>query len=150
VVQGKINRGRHTDQPAGRHSIRTNQCPPLPSPIFFTGRMPFLPPNHQRQSTEGTQKKHNYNGIYLCICFLLRFCPRKRVQKDTKQIATVVAGTVYPRTLSFGTMCALVAMRPRFCSTSGVKDECQPSCRPLEMQHVMPNGFIFSLDLSHV
>jgi len=21
---------------------------------FFTGRMPFLPPNHQRQSTEGT------------------------------------------------------------------------------------------------
>jgi len=22
-------------------------------PIFFTGRMPFLPPNQQRQSTEG-------------------------------------------------------------------------------------------------
>jgi len=33
------------------------------SPLsFFTGRMPFLPPNQQRQSTEGTdvtvQKKH--------------------------------------------------------------------------------------------
>ena len=27
----KINRGRHTDQPAGRHSIWTNQCPPPPS-----------------------------------------------------------------------------------------------------------------------
>jgi len=27
MVQGKINRGRHTDHPAGRHSIRTNQCP---------------------------------------------------------------------------------------------------------------------------
>jgi len=93
--------------------------------------------------------KHNYNGIYLRTHFRLRFCSRKRVQ-DTKQIATVAAGTVYPRTLSFGTICALVAMRPRFCSTSGVKDECQPSCRPLEMQHVMPNGFIFSLDLSHV
>jgi len=27
------------------------------SPIsFFTGRMPFLPPNQQRQSTEGTNK----------------------------------------------------------------------------------------------
>ena len=26
MVQGKINRGRHTDHPAGRHSIRTNQC----------------------------------------------------------------------------------------------------------------------------
>jgi len=35
MVQGKINRGRHTDHPAGRHSIWTNQRPPLPSPIFF-------------------------------------------------------------------------------------------------------------------
>jgi len=32
MVQGNINRGRHRDHPAGRHSIRTNQCPPLPSP----------------------------------------------------------------------------------------------------------------------
>jgi len=35
LVQEKINRGRHTDCPAGRHSIRTNQCPPLQSPIFY-------------------------------------------------------------------------------------------------------------------
>jgi len=35
MVQGKINRGRHTDHPAGRHSIRTNQCPPPPSRHFF-------------------------------------------------------------------------------------------------------------------
>jgi len=28
--------------------------PPLK---FFTGRMPFLPPNQQRQSTEGKHKK---------------------------------------------------------------------------------------------
>jgi len=53
MVQGEINRGRHTHHPAGRHSIRTNQCPPQPSPIFFTGRIPFLTPNQQRQSTEG-------------------------------------------------------------------------------------------------
>ena len=33
MVQGKINRGKHTDHPAGRHSIRTNQCPPPQSPI---------------------------------------------------------------------------------------------------------------------
>jgi len=26
MVQGKISRGRHTDHPAKRHSIRTNQC----------------------------------------------------------------------------------------------------------------------------
>ena len=51
MVQGKINRGRHTDYPAGRHSIRTNQCLPHDPPIFFTGQIPFLPPNQQHQST---------------------------------------------------------------------------------------------------
>jgi len=35
MAHGEINRGRHTDHPAGRHSIRTNQCrPPPSSPIF--------------------------------------------------------------------------------------------------------------------
>jgi len=32
MMQGKINRGKHIDQPAGRHSIWTKQCPPPPSP----------------------------------------------------------------------------------------------------------------------
>jgi len=27
-----------------------------PTTLFFTGRMPFLPPNQQHQSTEGTLK----------------------------------------------------------------------------------------------
>ena len=53
MVQGEINRGRHTDHLAGCHSIQTNQCAPPPSPILFTVRMPFLPPNQQWQSTEG-------------------------------------------------------------------------------------------------
>jgi len=36
--QGEINRGRHTDHPAGCHSIRTNQCPPPPRPpAYFYG-----------------------------------------------------------------------------------------------------------------
>jgi len=30
--------------------------------MFFTGRMPFLPPNQQRQSTEGTSKFNNNNN----------------------------------------------------------------------------------------
>jgi len=34
MVQGKINRGRHIDSLAGRHSIRTNQCSPPPSSIW--------------------------------------------------------------------------------------------------------------------
>jgi len=53
MMQGKINRGRYTGHPAGRHSIRTNQCLPPPSRHIFTGRMPFLPPNQEHQSTEG-------------------------------------------------------------------------------------------------
>jgi len=32
MVQGKINRGSHTDHLAGHHSIRTNQCPLPPYP----------------------------------------------------------------------------------------------------------------------
>ena len=40
MVQGKINRGRHTDHPAGRHSIRTKQFPSPPSPIFLQVRCP--------------------------------------------------------------------------------------------------------------
>ena len=37
MVQGKINRGRHTDHPPGCHSIWTNQWPPPPSPHIFYG-----------------------------------------------------------------------------------------------------------------
>jgi len=55
MMQGKINRSRHTDHPAGCQSIWTNQCPPPQSPHLFTGRMPFLSANQQCQSTEGNQ-----------------------------------------------------------------------------------------------
>ena len=43
MVQGKINRGRHTDHPAGCHSIRTNQCPPPPSHFLQAGCPSFRP-----------------------------------------------------------------------------------------------------------
>jgi len=49
MVQGKINRGRHTDHPAGHHSIQTNQCqcPPPPSPhIFLLARCPSCRPTN--------------------------------------------------------------------------------------------------------
>jgi len=32
-----------------------------PTPIFFTGRMPCLPPNQQRQSTEGSEHRITNN-----------------------------------------------------------------------------------------
>ena len=62
MVPGKISGGRHMDNPAGRHSIRTNQCPPPPSHIF-TGRMPFLPPNQQCQNTEGRVRTSEINSL---------------------------------------------------------------------------------------
>jgi len=55
--KGKLTEADTLDHPAGRHSIRTNQCPSPPSPHFFTGRMLFLPPNQQCQSTEGSEKQ---------------------------------------------------------------------------------------------
>jgi len=35
MVQGDINRGRHTGHLAGRHSIQVNEYPLPPSPIVF-------------------------------------------------------------------------------------------------------------------
>ena len=52
VVQGKINRGRHSNHPAGRHSIRTSQCPPSPSPHFLQAACSSCRPA-KCQSTEG-------------------------------------------------------------------------------------------------
>jgi len=37
-------------------SLQTDNHANTPPLSFFTGRMPFLPPNQQRQSTEGTRK----------------------------------------------------------------------------------------------
>ena len=44
---------------------RDNHTSTPPLSQFFTGRMPFLPPNQQRQSTEGS--------TYLLTYFLLLF-----------------------------------------------------------------------------
>jgi len=48
---------------------------PVPHHSVFTGRMPFLPPNQQCQSTEGTRKGWKssevtswYSGILWCSC----------------------------------------------------------------------------------
>ena len=43
-------------------SLQTDNHTSTPTTQFFTGRMPFLPPNQQRQSTEGK----NWNMQYTC------------------------------------------------------------------------------------
>jgi len=54
TVQGKINRGRHTDHPAGRHSICTNQCQPPPSPQFLQARCPSCRPTNSVKALKAT------------------------------------------------------------------------------------------------
>ena len=41
-------------------SLQTDNRASTPPLCFFTGRMPFLPPNQQRQSTEGICITHSY------------------------------------------------------------------------------------------
>jgi len=59
TVQGKINRDRHTDHPAGRHSIQTNHPP------FFTGRMPFLPPTNSVKALKARSVNEQQNKIFV-------------------------------------------------------------------------------------
>ena len=57
-------------------SLQTDNHASTPPLSFFTGRMLFLPPNQQRQSTEGIllqyveAKMHIYNGSMLCKALL--------------------------------------------------------------------------------
>jgi len=62
-----------------------------PPPTFFTGRMPFLPPSQECQSTEGNQliskkyqdeihcwiycwsSQHNVELLYLCMCVVVHW-----------------------------------------------------------------------------
>ena len=68
MVQEKINRGRHTDNPAGHHSIRTNQCPPPPSSHFY--RPDALP------AIQPTVSKHwrQLGQWYLQLCLAFQTC----------------------------------------------------------------------------
>jgi len=61
MVHGKINRDRNTNHLAGRHSSRTNQCPPRPSPIFYRpDALPASQPpasKHRRQPAHSVREK---------------------------------------------------------------------------------------------
>jgi len=60
TVQGKISRGRHTDHPAGHHAIRTNQCPPPPSPPpFLQARCPSCRPTNSVKAYASCSKNNS-------------------------------------------------------------------------------------------
>ena len=71
MVQGKINRGRHTDHPAGHHTIRTNQCPPPSPPHIFCrpdalrAAQPTVS-KHWRQTNNTTL--HNSLAAAVAVC----------------------------------------------------------------------------------
>jgi len=46
-------------------SLQTDNHTSIPPLSFFTVRMPFLPPNQQRQSTEGSMKKTDTKSKWL-------------------------------------------------------------------------------------
>jgi len=59
MVQGKINRDRNTNHPAGHHSIQTNQCPPPPSPIFLQAGCPSCRPTNSVKALKATSAHSN-------------------------------------------------------------------------------------------
>jgi len=50
----------------GHMQVCTSLQTDNPTTPFFTGRMPFLPPNQQRQSTEGTSTETTFAKYALC------------------------------------------------------------------------------------
>jgi len=48
-------------------SLQTDDHASTHHSVFFTGRMPFLPPNQQCQSTEGPEQPENSNQKYAHI-----------------------------------------------------------------------------------
>jgi len=55
--------GRHIDHPAGHHSIRTNQCPPPPSPTFLQARSPSRRPTNS-DTKHWRQLAHSDTNAY--------------------------------------------------------------------------------------
>jgi len=91
IVQGKINRGRHTEHPARCHSIRTNQCPPPPSTIPHFYRPDALPAAQLTLSKHGRQKlyiqfslvKMEYKSDLIIVCLALGLFPLHSAKQRT-------------------------------------------------------------------
>jgi len=108
--KGRFNTDRHTDHPARRHSIQTNQCPPPASPHIFRGRMSFLPPNQQRQSTEGNQYHiHMLNHTIFTVHLIIQ---------NTCDIRLLIVGAVI-------IISVLLVVVPWYCN--GLFQSCNPA-----------------------
>jgi len=74
-------RGRHTDHPAGRHSIRTNHCPPPPSPHFLQAGCPSCRPSNSVKALKATSTfglgRRRWSSPHRCYQHRLCMCIEK-------------------------------------------------------------------------
>ena len=124
MVQWQINRGRHTDHLAGRHSIRTNQCPPPPSPhIFLQAGCPSCRPTNSIKALKATstfeirQKTLEFSSTvllaqspysYIQTTYYARYQPRN------SYIIISALTAILDSTQTTATMRALQAFSPCF------------------------------------
>jgi len=80
MVQRKIHKGRHTDHPAGRHPIRTNQCSPPPSPHFLQAGCPSCHPTNNVKALKAMCCTKSTSLLVTCF-FLLQYGVRCRLKK---------------------------------------------------------------------
>ena len=77
-------------------SLQTDNHASTPPLRFFTGRMPFLPPNHQRQSTEGTNLIEligQSNTIVACTATSAQCCAKTAVSREADSVPLTVTVT---------------------------------------------------------
>jgi len=67
MVLGRIRRGRHTDNPGGRHSIRTYQQSTSINPPIF---MPDSLPDATFQIYPGLGQAQEYAGLHTPVVWL--------------------------------------------------------------------------------
>jgi len=69
-------------------SLQTDNHASTPPLSFFTGRMPFLPPNQQRQSTEGDNRSHEGQITKQIKTAVNATCHRNQKQIRGENLAT--------------------------------------------------------------
>jgi len=65
---------------------QTHNHDSIPPLSFFTGRMPFLPPNQQHQITEGNNILHHFTSLINNTLLNINNNKAKRQKKQTRYI----------------------------------------------------------------
>ena len=66
-------------------SLQTDNHASTPPLCFFTGRMPFLPPNQQRQSTEGKSTEGAMFSLFRIKCSRTNMADKNKKKSNTTQ-----------------------------------------------------------------